>query len=121
LHWQLREPGRNLAECIRREEPHQPVLIDALGGYTAAHLDLHDHAWIQEAEELIQSLLTRTCPTVIVIEETGWGVVPATVIGGLFRDRQGWLAQQLEQHAADSWLVVQGRALNLSQLGILVP
>lgn len=121
LHWQLREPGRKLAECIRREEPHQPLLIDALGGYTAAHLDLNDHDWTQEAEELIQSLLTRTCPTVIVIEETGWGVVPATVIGGLFRDRQGWLAQQLEQHAADSWLVVQGRALNLSQLGILVP
>ena len=121
LHWQLREPGSMLSECIRPEEAHPPWLIDALGGFTAMHLDRDDLQWEQEAEELIESLLTRTCPTVIVIEETGWGVVPATKIGGLFRDRQGWLAQRLEQHATDSWLVVQGRALNLTQLGILVP
>ena len=57
----------------------------------------------------------------IVVEETGWGVVPATAIGGLFRDRQGLLAQQLEKLAIQSWFVVQGRALNLTQLGILVP
>ena len=110
-----------LAECIRTEEAHHPLLIDALGGFTAVHLDRDDLEWEQEAEELIESLLTRTCPTVIVIEETDWGVVPATKIGGLFRDRQGWLAQRLEQHAKDSWLVVQGRALNLTQSGILVP
>ena len=120
-HWQLREPGLKLAECIRKEETIQPLLIDALGGFTALHLDRDDLQWEQEAEELIQSLLTRTRPTVIVVEETGWGVVPATKIGGLFRDRQGWLAQRLEQNATDSWLVVQGRALNLTQLGILVP
>ena len=120
-HWQLREPGSKLTECIQREEATQALLIDALGGFTAMHLHCKDHQWEQEAEQLLQSLLTRTRPTVIVVEETGWGVVPPTVIGGLFRDRQGWLAQQLEQNAADSWLVVQGRAMNLSQLGILVP
>ena len=121
LHWQLREPGSKLAECIRKEETNHPLLIDALGGFTALHLDSDDLQWEQEAAELIESLLTRTCPTVVVVEETGWGVVPATTIGGLFRDRQGWLAQRLEQHATDSWLVVQGRALNLTQLGVLVP
>ena len=121
LHWQLREPGSKLAECIRREEANQHLLIDALGGFTALHLDRNNLQWEEEVEELIQSLLTRKRPVVIVVEETGWGVVPATKIGGLFRDRQGWLAQRLEQNASDSWLVVQGRALNLSQLGILVP
>jgi len=121
LQWQLREPGTKLAECIRKEEANHPLLIDALGGFTALHLDCDDFQWEQEAEELIGSLLTRKRPTVVVVEETGWGVVPATKIGGLFRDRQGWLAQRLEQHATDSWLVVQGRALNLTQLGILVP
>ena len=121
MNWKLREPGPQLAECIRREDPNQPLLIDALGGFTAVHLDNNDLDWEHVTNELIESLLTRSCPTVIVIEETGWGVVPATAIGGLFRDRQGWLAQRLEQHAADSWLVVQGRAVNLSQLGILVP
>ena len=97
------------------------MLIDALGGFSAVHLDCSDLQWEQKVNELIHSLLTRIRPTVIVVEETGWGVVPATKIGGLFRDRQGWLAQRLEQHASDSWLVIQGRAVNLSQLGILVP
>ncbi len=120
-HWQLREPGSKLAECIRKEDANQPLLIDALGGFTAVHLDCSDLQWEREVNELLDSLLTRTRPTVIVVEETGWGVVPATKIGGLFRDRQGVLAQRLEHHAADSWLVIQGRAVNLSQLGILVP
>ena len=102
VHWQLREPGSKLAECIRKEEANHPLLIDALGGFTAVLLDHDDLQWEQEAGALIESLLTRTRPTVVVVEETGWGVVPATKIGGLFRERQGWLAQRLEQQAADS-------------------
>ena len=58
---------------------------------------------------------------VLVVEETGWGVVPPTAIGGLFRDRLGQLGQRLNDQADESWLVVQGRALNLHQLGIPVP
>ena len=57
----------------------------------------------------------------MVIEETGWGVVPPTAIGGLFRDRLGALAQRLDRQAVASWLVVQGRALDLHALGVPVP
>ena len=57
----------------------------------------------------------------LVIEETGWGVVPPTRIGGLFRDRLGALAQQLDRAADAAWLVLQGRALDLHRLGQLVP
>ena len=57
----------------------------------------------------------------VVIEETGWGVVPPTRIGGLFRDRLGALAQDLDRIADAAWLVVQGRALDLHGLGCLVP
>ena len=71
--------------------------------------------------ELIKSLQARQSPVVVVIEETGWGVVPSTAIGGQFRDRQGRLAQQLETIASASWLVVQGRALDLHALGCPVP
>ena len=62
----------------------------------------------------------RQRAAVVVIEETGWGVVPPTAIGGLFRDRLGSLAQALEKHSQRSWLVVQGRALDLHALGIPV-
>ena len=60
-------------------------------------------------------------PCVVVIEETGWGVVPPTRIGGVFRDRLGALAQKLDGVADDAWLVVQGRALDLHALGHRVP
>lgn len=45
------------------------------------------------------------------------GVVPATPIGGLFRDRLGLLAQQLETRSDRSWLVLQGRAIDLHAIG----
>ena len=41
---------------------------------------------------------------VLVIEETGWGLVPPTAIGGLFRDRLGLLAERLNTLADDSWV-----------------
>jgi adenosylcobinamide kinase / adenosylcobinamide-phosphate guanylyltransferase len=47
--------------------------------------------------------------------------VPPTAIGGLFRDRLGALAQRLEGQASRSWLVVQGRAIDLHQVGQRVP
>ena len=40
---------------------------------------------------------------------------------GLFRDRLGALAQRLDRQAVASWLVVQGRALDLHALGVPVP
>ena len=56
-----------------------------------------------------------------MIEETGWGVVPPTAIGGLFRDRLGGLAQRLDLQATRSWLVLQGRAVDLHTFSVPVP
>ena len=61
----------------------------------------------------------QTC--VVVIEETGWGVVPPTLIGGRFRDRLGSLAQSLDRQAHSAWLVLQGRAVDLHALSQRVP
>ena len=63
--------------------------------------------------------MQQTC--VLVIEETGWGVVPPTRIGGRFRDRLGSLAQRLDQEADSAWLVLQGRAIDLHSLSQRVP
>ena len=58
---------------------------------------------------------------ILVSEQTGWGVVPPTAIGGLFRDRLGSLEQQLAPLCSAIWLVIAGRALNLTSLGMAVP
>ncbi len=119
-HWNLVEAEADLPDLIGAIAPDQHLLIDALGGYVAWCLELGDDQWQLCCQQLIKSLTMRTRATVVVIEETGWGVVPPTAIGGLFRDRLGGLAQALEQHSNRSWLVVQGRALDLHALGVPV-
>ena len=119
--WSVIESGADLADALNTIPPCHTVLVDALGAFTAWHLETTADVWMQRQAELISSLQNRRQPVVIVIEETGWGVVPATVMGGRFRDRQGRLAQQLEMIASKSWLVVQGRALDLHSLGRSVP
>ncbi len=120
-HWTVAESGAELVEVIETLSPGQSVLIDALGGFVAHHLELDASDWNLLCQRLIDVVTSSRCTVVLVIEETGWGVVPPTRIGGLFRDRLGALAQQLDRVADAAWLVLQGRALDLHSLGRVVP
>ena len=120
-HWTVAESGGELVEVVESLAPGESVLIDALGGFVAHHLELEETAWSRLGERLINAITASQCTCVVVIEETGWGVVPPTRIGGVFRDRLGALAQKLDGVADDAWLVVQGRALDLHALGHRVP
>ena len=97
------------------------LLIDSLGTWLTHHLEVPTAAWEAIQAELLHELATYPAPVLLVCEEVGWGVVPPTAVGGLFRDRMGSLQQRLMQQAMDSWLVVAGRALNLHALGQPVP
>ena len=125
--WQTLEAGGELAAALRQlaEQPRQgqpPVLlIDALGTWLAHHLELESEAWRQCEGELVEALQALDLPVLLVCEETGWGVVPPTAIGGLFRDRLGRLERRLVAVSRQAWLVVQGRALDLLALGLPVP
>ena len=120
-HWRVVEADPDLTSALRTIPQHASVLIDALGGFVACHLDDSDEVWNECCKRLIQQLagMQQTC--VLVIEETGWGVVPPTRIGGRFRDRLGSLAQRLDQEADSAWLVLQGRAIDLHSLSQRVP
>jgi adenosylcobinamide kinase/adenosylcobinamide-phosphate guanylyltransferase len=125
-HWSTLEVGGNLSAALNQllDAPPQPLpllLVDALGTWLAHHLDLSEQAWELECEHLLNTLAQLPLPVVLVCEEVGWGVVPATAIGGLFRDRLGALQQRLMAQSVAAWLVVQGRALDLHALGHAVP
>ena len=119
-HWTLVETDLALGDAVARIPEDHAVLVDSLGGFVAWGLSLESNAWDQQCAHLLECFRERNNPLVIVIEETGWGVVPATPIGGLFRDRLGALAQDLEQFSQRSWLVVQGRAIDLHAIGVRV-
>lgn len=125
--WSSHETGPDLQgaldarlHCEHPQADHL-LLVDSLGSWLAWHLSDSDGPWQQRCDRLLTALLQPGPPVVLVVEETGWGVVPPTAIGGLFRDRLGALQQQLMRHAGEAWLVVGGRALDLLQLSQPVP
>ncbi|MHA3959595.1 bifunctional adenosylcobinamide kinase/adenosylcobinamide-phosphate guanylyltransferase [Synechococcus sp. LTW-G] len=125
--WQTLEVGADLTAALSGLTPsadgQEPrlLLIDALGTWLAQHLEASAEQWQDCSTALLNQLQQQQEPVILVMEEVGWGVVPATAIGGLFRDRMGELQQRLTAISHEAWLVVSGRALNLHELGIPVP
>jgi adenosylcobinamide kinase/adenosylcobinamide-phosphate guanylyltransferase len=119
--WVCREVGGDLARALEQLESGQVALVDSLGTWVAAHLDSLEETWQNLTVELVAALERCAGPVLLVVEETGWGVVPASAAGGLFRQRLGELQQRLGQRADAAWLVLQGRALDLHRLGLPLP
>ena len=55
-HWSLLEPGPDLTQSLKSIDATQSVLIDSLGGFVAARLDLDSSAWTDYCEDLIVTL-----------------------------------------------------------------
>ena len=104
------------------------LLVDCLGTILGASLvslvtegaELADDAAEQRAAEaadvLVDRLLARSGPTVVVTNEVGWGIVPATPLGRLFRDALGRANRRLTDGADAAWLVVAGRCVDIHSL-----
>ena len=122
-HWrclELAEP-QHLAGALAALDADELALVDALGTWVAAALEMEEGRWQQLSQELLQVLPPATGRVILVSDQVGWGVVPATAIGGRFRERLTRLERQLVSLSQSSWLVVAGRALDLQILGTAVP
>ena len=113
----------DVASVLRASEG--AVLIDSIGSWLAAVLDqvgtwCHQPGDPQVASrlaaritELAGAWRDTRCHVVAVSEEAGWGVVPGTESGRIFRDELGSLNQLLAAQSEEAVLVVAGRALSL--------
>jgi adenosylcobinamide kinase/adenosylcobinamide-phosphate guanylyltransferase len=54
---------------------------------------------------------------IVISEETGWGVVPPTLLGRLFRDQLGRTARAVAARASRTFLVVAGYAVDVGTNG----
>lgn len=116
--WELAEVPVELSQALRdRDRPEACFLVDSLGTWVANTLDWDETSWLKVAEEFVTTARSLAGTCVLVAEETGWGVVPAYPLGRQFRDRLGRLTRDLGTKADETYLVVAGRVLNLSQLG----
>ncbi|HET6497560.1 MAG TPA: bifunctional adenosylcobinamide kinase/adenosylcobinamide-phosphate guanylyltransferase, partial [Coriobacteriia bacterium] len=68
----------------------------------------------QELADHIAWLAARRGDTVVVTNETGWGVVPAYPSGRVFRDALGRANAALCTIADAAYLVVNGRLVDLT-------
>ncbi len=101
-HWSTVETGV-LAPLLR--EPGPPLLIDCLGLWLAREAE--DPDVLVEAWRLCQR------EVVLVTNEVGSGVVPATASGRTFRDGLGRLNARLAAEADEVWHCVAGVACRL--------
>ena len=108
--WATIESGPDLPGVLRTTTG--TVILDALGPWLAAAAELD-----VDATALCDALTARAGDTVVVSEEVGLGVHPATVAGRRFRDALGELNQAVAAVAGDVVLVVAGRALRLEAAG----
>ena len=119
--WRSLEVGGDLAPVLNELHPDQLALVDSLGTWVAAHLESEDDAWLRTCEDLFRGIEGCRASLVLVCEETGWGVVPPTAVGVLFRERLGVLQQRLLRQSDVAWLVLQGRAIDLMAISVPVP
>jgi len=120
-HWQCQEVGLRLPAVLNGLASGDVALVDSLGTWVNAGLDLERQTWLEHTSRLLASLVNCRSRVLLVSEQVGWGVVPPTAIGGQFRDRLGSLEDQLSPHCEHLWLVVAGRALDLLPLSEPVP
>lgn len=109
--WRTVEAGAELPALLRRVPGS--VLLDGLGPWVAASPGM-----IVDAGALCAAMTGRAADTVVVSEEVGLGVHPATEAGRRFRDALGILNQSVSAMADEVFLVVAGRTLRLDPPGL---
>lgn len=106
--WSTVESGPDLPATIRRLPDDRPALVDSLGTWVARCPDFG-----ADGAALVEALLVRVSPTVVVAEEVGLGVHPETSVGRRWRDALGEVNQAVAAAAGRVVLVVAGRTLDL--------
>jgi adenosylcobinamide kinase/adenosylcobinamide-phosphate guanylyltransferase len=126
---EIREPaGPRLIDTLRHVQAGEVAILDSVGSWFGALLlgeeanaetnPLGVGARLAAAAAALQETLSALAGDAIVVaEETGWGVVPVSPLGRIFRDELGRASAGLARRADQAHLVVAGYALDLRALG----
>jgi adenosylcobinamide kinase/adenosylcobinamide-phosphate guanylyltransferase len=109
--WITIEPGAHVVPAIQEQGPRADgILLDCLTLYVSSllmsgsgELDV-----MQRVDALCLALREVGRPAVVVTNEVGWGVVPETSLGRLFRDAAGRANQMAARHAQEVVMLVCG-------------
>ena len=118
--WTLLEHPSDICKSIESLGSEQSILIDSLGGLVEHHLIENEFQWEIFQNKLVNCLKDKFL-CIVVAEEVGWGIVPSTPIGHLFRERLSNLTSLISRHSTNRWLAVNGTAIDLDRIGYLIP
>ena len=119
--WNLIEHPIDICKAIESITGNQSILIDSLGGLVEHHLIEEDDQWNNFQIKFLNCLSDDNFCIVVVSEEVGWGIVPATPIGHLFRERHSTLTSLISRQSKKRWLAINGTAIDLDKFGDLIP
>lgn len=136
--WRTVEAPRDATGALQAAGPHDVVLLDCVTLLVANWLAAHAEAAgvdltgsdalpvetqqvlaervVEGAEALVAAAVRRSGWTVFVTNEVGWGVVPPTPLGRLYRDVAGQVNRRLADAAQAVYLVVAGQAVEVKAL-----
>jgi adenosylcobinamide kinase/adenosylcobinamide-phosphate guanylyltransferase len=109
--WRTIEPGVNVLPAIQAQGSEADgILLDCLSLYVSSLLmsGSGESEVVRQVDALCQTLRAIRRPAAIVTNEVGWGVVPETSLGRLFRDAAGRANQVAARHAQEVVLLVSG-------------
>ena len=119
-NWRLIEHPKDICKTIYSFRGTESILIDSLGGLVEHYLLEDDFQWNNFQNKLL-NCFTEDHLCIVVSEEVGWGIVPATPIGHLFRERHSTLTSLISRQSKKRWLAVNGTAIDLDKIGYVIP
>ena len=119
--WTLIEHPKDISIAIESIKGNESILIDSLGGLVEHHLVEDDNQWNNFQIKFLNCLSEDNLCIVVVSEEVGWGIVPATPMGHLFRERHSTLTSLISRQSKKRWLAINGTAIDLNKFGELIP
>ena len=119
--WKLIEHPIDICKAIESMRGNQSILIDSIGGLVEQHLIEDKAEWEIFQDKFLNCLIENNFCIVVVSEEVGWGIVPATPLGHLFRERHSTLTSLISRRSNKRLIAVNGIALDLDQIGELIP
>ena len=119
--WKLIEHPQDICKAIESSRTDDTFLLDSLGGLVEQHLSDKKDDWETFQLNFINSIIMKNVGIIVVTEEIGWGIVPGTSIGHLFRERHTKLSALLFKNSIKKWLAVNGIAIDLDKIGYHIP
>jgi adenosylcobinamide kinase/adenosylcobinamide-phosphate guanylyltransferase len=121
-NWYTREAPRELASSLASIEKESVVVIDCLTLWLSNALlcDFREDqptgplpAWSSEREAFMSWLRECRHTLILVSNEVGGGVVPASALARRFQSEQGWLNQDVASVCEQVTLVVAGLPVSI--------